>query len=237
MLLQPFFGISPIGGGFVNKVRRQLFRLGLSDTERRLLVLPSFYHSGLSILKNVTRAEAPPLDRARQYLEKTRLQDPLNIYYYGLLKVFLPDDLLYKNERMASANGIINRTPFIDYRLVELAFKIPEKMKVKPPTRDDDGTKLVYKKAAQGLIPNAILNRKKGHGFSIPSSEWYRGVLRDQVNDCFRPANSQLYDFLEPRTVQFVKRQHENNTPGYGILFNSLVMLGMWLQQHKTPWA
>jgi len=125
------------------------------------MVLPSFYRTARPLLKNAALLEGrDPLETARGYLSQTRLKDPLNIYYYGLIKSFLPDDLLYKNERAASASGVVNRTPFIDHRIIELALKIPEKYKVESLMKTVDGTKIVYKRAITGIIPDQILNRK-----------------------------------------------------------------------------
>jgi len=50
-LLGKTFTTSPIGGGITKKIRRQLFRLGVSDTDRRLMILPSYYHTGIPIMK------------------------------------------------------------------------------------------------------------------------------------------------------------------------------------------
>ena len=126
--------------------------------ERTLNRLPSFYNHRTPILASGTADSADPYSVGARYLNASGLKEPLNRYTYAITKTYLPDGLLFKNERMASANGITNRTPFIDYRLAELAFRIPVKYKLAKPTKDDDGTKQVYKKAVDGLIPDQILH-------------------------------------------------------------------------------
>lgn len=235
IFLSSLFKHTVPGAGLDKKIRRFLFKLGLSDTDRRLLVLPSFYHTSRSILREeLSRDEYDPLATARSYLLETNLKDPLNIYYYGLLKSFLPDDLLFKNERAASANKINNRTPFIDYRLVELAFKIPQKFKVRKPSKDDDGTKIIYKKAMEGIIPDEILKRKKTRGFSIPSSEWYRDQLKDEVHNLLFGRDAQYPEYLDNRYVEEVYLNHKKNIRGFDGLMNSLVIFEIWLRKHTT---
>jgi asparagine synthase (glutamine-hydrolysing) len=237
-LLGSLFRHYPHGGGLGTRVQRQLFKLGLSDTERRLLVIPSFYRNRRPILREQPSSDGrDPLATARGYLMETRLRDPLNIYYYGLLKNFLPDVLLYKNERMAAANQITNRTPFIDYRLVELALRIPEKFKVTTPTETDDGTKIVYKKAVEGVIPERILRRKKTRGFSIPSSEWYRNELQHEVRDLLFSKDALHQEYLDSSHVADIYQQHQQAVPGSGQLFNSILVFEMWLREHAASGA
>jgi asparagine synthase (glutamine-hydrolysing) len=233
MLLAPLFETTALGTGLDKKLWRLLFRLGLSDTERRLLVLPSFYCSSRSIIReDLVQGNSDPLATARGYLLETNLNDPLNIYYYGLLKNFLPDDLLFKNERAAAANQISNRTPFIDYRLVDLALRIPERYKVREPSGEDDGTKIVYKKAVEGIIPDQILKRKKTRGFSIPSSAWYRDQLKEEVHDLLFSQNALYQEYLDSKYVKEIYQMHQEDVSAYHYLITSLVIFEIWLQKN-----
>jgi asparagine synthase (glutamine-hydrolysing) len=233
LLLGPLFIHHSIGGGLTNKINRFLFKLGISDTERRLMVLPSFYRTSRSIMhEEKFSGNRNTLEVARGYLMETKLRDSLNIYYYGLIKSFLPDDLLYKNERMASANGVINRTPFIDYRLVELALKIPETYKVRKPTDQDDGTKIVYKKAIEGIIPDRILKRKKTRGFSIPSAEWYKNQLKDEVHDLIFGSRAVYPGFLDDKYVKELYQGYMAGDRGIDSLMHSIIVFELWLRTH-----
>lgn len=220
----------PIGDTVAQKILRRLYRIGLSDEERRLIVLPSFYrHKTPILLPHKDLRNSDPFSTKRRYLAETSARDPLNIYYYGLLKSFLPDDLLFKNERMAAAHGIMNRTPFIDYRLVELAYRIPQKLKIKAPTKVDDGTKLVYKKAVRGLVPDEILKRKKTRGFSHPSAPWYRNELNEFVHETLLSKDALCHDFVNKAYMHKLFTDHLNGMNA-DYLLNSLVIFELWLQ-------
>ena len=221
----------PIGDSLWKKGWRLLYKIGLSDEERILTRLPCFYNHATKILLNYdTVSSEDPLAIGKKYLVESALQDPLNRYHYGILKTFLTDDLLFKNERMASANGIINRTPFIDYRLVELAFQIPAKYKLTPPTEHDDGTKQIYKKAIKGLIPDEILYRKKQRGFSQPSSLWYRHELKDFVYDTLFSQKTLCLDYVNKKYMFQLFSEHVSGKSNFDRLLNSLLIFEFWLR-------
>ena len=165
------------------KVIRLLARIGMSDLERRCTWIPGFPWQIRKQLLGREHSFGQTWEAAEQYYQESGLKDNINKYQYGLSKLFLPDDLLYKNERMASAAGVVNRTPFIDYRLVKKAFEIPARFKIRTPTKTDDGTKLIFKRAMRGVVPDEILDRKKSRGFSQPTTLWYREDLKEFVHD------------------------------------------------------
>ena len=234
-LFGQIFKSIPLESSFSAKLSRLLYRVGLTDDERRMTWLPSFHgHKEKILLDGTLLGAKDPFSMGKNYLHETSLHDPLNIYYYGLLKAFLPDDLLYKNERMAAANGIVNRTPFIDYRLVELGYKIPQKLKIKPRTPTDDGTKLVYKKAIKGLIPEEILNRKKTRGFSQPTSVWYRGELKDFVHNALFSGDSQCHGYLNKKYMHDLYSMHINGVANLDYLLSSLLIFELWLRSLRN---
>lgn len=218
----------PLGDSLWKKGRRLLYKIGLSNEERTLSRLPSFYNHATSILANPISDDPHAIGKA--YLSETVPRDPLNYYHYGIFKTFLADDLLFKNERMASAHGIFNRTPFIDYRLVELAFKIPSKYKITQPTPENDGTKMIYKKAIHGLIPNEILYRKKKRGFSQPSSVWYRRELKDFVYDSLFSQDSLCTTYLNTTYMLRLFSEHASGQANFDYLLSSLLIFEHWLR-------
>jgi len=87
------------------------------------------------------------------------------------INMYLPGDLLAKADMTAMAVGLEGRSPFLDYKIVEMAAQIPFGLKVK-----NGVLKYILKKAAEKYVPIENLYRKK-MGFSVPLAEWFTGDL------------------------------------------------------------
>ncbi len=72
------------------------------------------------------------------------------------LKHRLPEFLLIRVDKIGMANSIEPRVPFLDYRIVELAFNIPYELKIKNGIH-----KYILKKAAENILPDEVIYRKK----------------------------------------------------------------------------
>ncbi|MBW6451251.1 MAG: asparagine synthase (glutamine-hydrolyzing) [DPANN group archaeon] len=92
--------------------------------------------------------------------------DFLNQVLYLDTKTVLPEDFLMKPDKMGMAHSIEARVPFLDHKLVELAFKIPPNLKM-----NGLKTKYIFKKAIQPILPKQILKRKK-QTFYVPIEQW-----------------------------------------------------------------
>ncbi len=78
--------------------------------------------------------------------------------------------LLHFEDRNSMAHSVESRVPYLDYRLVELAFKIPASHKIKGSL-----TKVLLREAMKGIIPDEIFNRKDKVGFETPvEAEYFR---------------------------------------------------------------
>jgi asparagine synthase (glutamine-hydrolysing) len=99
-------------------------------------------------------------------------------------KMYLPNDILTKVDRMSMAHSIEARVPLLDHKLVEFAATIPAGLKLKGRT-----TKYIFKKALEGTLPDQILYRPK-RGFAVPLSRWFRGRLNTFVRDVLLDSTS-----------------------------------------------
>src|SRR5207248_10440277 len=86
----------------------------------------------------------------------------LNRMLYVDTKVWLPDDLLLKADKMTMANALELRVPFLDHRLVEFAAQLPANMKLA-----GGKGKALLRRTMTGVLPDSILNRPK-RGFPVP---------------------------------------------------------------------
>ncbi|MFH1831808.1 MAG: asparagine synthase (glutamine-hydrolyzing) [bacterium] len=86
---------------------------------------------------------------------------------YLELKQRLPELLLMRADKMTMATSIEGRVPFLDHKLVEFMMNVPINLKFK-----NNITKYLLKKAAIGILPDEIINRKK-IGFAAPTQRWF----------------------------------------------------------------
>ena len=103
-------------------------------------------------------------------------------------------------------------------------------MKIKSPSKINDGTKLVYKKAINGLIPKEIIDRKKTWGFSQPSALWFRNDLKDFVYDIMLSQSSFSQQYIDSKYMNKLFSDHVRGITNNDYLLNSLLIFELWLQ-------
>jgi asparagine synthase (glutamine-hydrolysing) len=102
------------------------------------------------------------LDAAENPLQRATLADILT---------WLPDDLLVKLDRMAMANSLEGRAPFLSPDLADVALRLPEAQRM-----TGTQTKIALREVAALLLPQTIVGRKK-HGFILPMAKWLQQWL------------------------------------------------------------
>lgn len=114
---------------------------------------------------------------ARSWFDQVPHQDRINQALYLDMQSLLSGNNLVKPDRMGMAVSIEARTPFLDYRMMEFAFRMPGSMKLR-----DGETKYIYKKAVAPLIGSDLAYRKK-QMFTVPVGEWFRNGLADYCRE------------------------------------------------------
>jgi asparagine synthase (glutamine-hydrolysing) len=103
-----------------------------------------------------------------------RKSQAVSIYYY------LPGLLRYE-DRNSMAHSVEARLPFLDYRLVEFAFSLPDEFKIR-----NAKTKAVLRDALKGYLVEEVRLRKDKMGFVTPEPLWYKTKLKDKIEDIFK---------------------------------------------------
>ncbi len=93
--------------------------------------------------------------------------DRLTRAMYFDLKTYLADQVLAKVDSASMKVSLEVRVPFLDYRVVELAGRIPATLKLR-----DGSSKWILKRLAQGWLPEELLQQKKV-GFEPPLARWF----------------------------------------------------------------
>ena len=96
------------------------------------------------------------------------------------LKLLLPENYLMVDDKINMANSLESRVPFLDYKFVEFASKIPPKLKLKGLTG-----KYIIKKTMKELLPKEILKRKK-MGFTPPLRYWIDYGFKDMAKNIYQ---------------------------------------------------
>ena len=152
----------------------------------------------------------------RRFEEKAWEKSPLHWMTYADLNLRLPELLLMRVDKMGMGSSVEGRVPFLDHKFVELAMSIPTDVKFR-----NRELKHIYKKAVRGVIPDAIIDRKK-QGFAVPVHEWFSEGLRDEVRSELR-AFCEESDLFEWSAVEAVLEDRKWKAPSW-ILLN----LALW---------
>ncbi|MDX5371131.1 MAG: N-acetylglutaminylglutamine amidotransferase [Pseudomonadaceae bacterium] len=138
--------------------------------------------------------------------------------------VMLVDDPVKRVDNMTMAWGLEARVPFLDYRVVELAARIPARFKL------GDGGKQVLKEAARQVIPHAVIDRPKGY-FPVPGLKHLEGATLDWVRELLLDP-SQDRGLFEPAMLDRLLSDPQGQlTPLRGSKLWQLAALHLWLDQ------
>lgn len=149
----------------------------------------------------------------------------INRYLWADQKYYLPDDILYKCDRMSMAHSLEVRPPFLDHRIVEFAARLPEEFKVRGPV-----LKFILRELMRDKLPPAVLARPK-EGFDIPAHRWFRGPLRPLAEDVLSPDNVRRTGIFRAEVVERVKQDHFRRRANYGYQLWGLLTLMLWMRR------
>lgn len=214
-------------GALPKRVWNKLRSLGSKD-ERYLQSFTSFLDSELLELLEPSLGarvvEAWQDNIVQHELETAPGDEQLARKLYTDIKTTLVSEMLTKADRMTMAHGLEARVPFLDHHLVEWAFTVPGRHKI----RDGSGKALV-KSAMERYLPRDILHRRK-QGFNVPMKIWMRGELRDFVRDTLTPARIRSRGFFRPEAVEGLLDDHFSERTDASNKIFALLMLETWQQ-------
>ena len=134
------------------------------------------------------------------YFNRTEIPLAKRLMYTDL-RTKLADNFLLGMDKMTMAFGLEQRCPFLDHELVEFAFKIPIKLKVR---RGE--TKYILKRAVAGMVPSAVLQGKRY--FSTPAAKWMRAGLKPMIEDYLSTSSLQRSGCFNVKAVGEMLENH-----------------------------
>jgi len=160
--------------------------------------------------------------RLEPMFAKITHMDHINQALYIDTMLLLSGNNLVKPDRMGMAASIENRAPFLDYRMVELAFKMPGELKLK-----NGETKYIYKKAVSKLIGKHLAYRKK-QMFTVPVGDWFKGKLRPLCEDLLLSETTKARKYFNYEYVQKLFEEHCSGEENYTREIRALMAFEYW---------
>jgi asparagine synthase (glutamine-hydrolysing) len=135
--------------------------------------------------------------------------------------------MLKAEDRVTMAFSIESRLPFLDYRLVEYCFSLPNRFKIK-----DGLGKFVQRRALQGLLPEAVFGRIDKVGFNAPSELWFRGTLKNRLQEFF--ADSKLFDrgLIQRPVFTNILNEHLSGQANHYMFLWQCLNLELWFREY-----
>jgi asparagine synthase (glutamine-hydrolysing) len=168
----------------------------------------------LELNQRVTPRTALPLEVVRQaFSYHTDIVAQMGYTDY----VITLQDLIKMDDRGCAHVGLESRSPFLDHRIAEFAFRIPGRFKI----RAGGVTKWLLREVAKEFVPLEIVERKDKMGMVSPIGLWLRRELKDWSDDLVTSLRNRGLDLPmgEPEANEYDRRLH------------ALLSLEVWLRK------
>jgi asparagine synthase (glutamine-hydrolysing) len=167
------------------------------------------------------------LDASRQFkrwLATNPQRDNLSAMLYLDTKIWLPDNLLMKGDKMTMAASLELRVPLLDHQLIEYAATIPSQSKIRPLQ-----AKYLLKRAFADFLPAQILTRKK-MGFNVPTGIWFREGQRGIITRLLVSERLRQRGYFNNRFIAGMVRDHLEGRTNYQAQLFTLASLELWFR-------
>lgn len=224
-LIEPAFARLPAPAGYYGRSFLKKAKLFLEAAERMktdpLAVSPRLFEP--EVLAGLFPGLAvPPPDEDPVWLaaQDSGGRDRVDLMQRTDFHTYLPDDILVKVDRMSMYHALEVRCPFLDHRLVELAFRMPLRFKLRRFT-----SKYLLKRLAVRDGLSGVSKRPK-QGFMVPLDVWFRGRLRGFLEDVLGSASA---PWSRPAGLKLLE-EHLSGREDRALQLWGLAVLGLWKQ-------
>ena len=157
----------------------------------------------------------PVLEIARQWAGL----DPVSQMSFTDIQTYMSEDILTKVDRMSMAHALEVRSPLLDYRVVELACRMPVGFKIGMRT-----TKKILRDVAGPYVPASILQRSK-YGFQVPLGLWFKTDLKQWAEERLLGRN---HDLFRQDQIEKIWHAHQSGRADNAHKIWLLLIFGEW---------
>lgn len=147
--------------------------------------------------------------------------DSLNDIMRVDLENYVPANMMVKSDRMAMANSLEVRTPFLDLDFAEFCIQLPDQLKL-----DDSNDKIILREAMGSYWTETIRKRHK-QGFGLGVKSWFaEDNLMNLSNDLLKDPNHKVFNFIDFKATQNFLDKDERHW--------NLLQLALWADNNKS---
>jgi asparagine synthase (glutamine-hydrolysing) len=140
---------------------------------------------------------------------------------------YLPDDILVKVDRASMAVSLESRIPFLDHRVVDFAWRVPQSMKINKFT-----SKWILREILYKHVPKHLTQQPK-MGFSVPIDSWLRGPLKDWAETLLDENRLTQEGFFHPEPIRNKWLEHLSGKKNWQHFLWNVLMFQSWLSKHS----
>jgi asparagine synthase (glutamine-hydrolysing) len=182
----------------------------------------------------VPKADDSILRRALLERAEARSRTQLDAMLYFEQRTYLPS-LLMRLDKSSMAAGLECRVPFLDYRIVEWSYRLPDHYKI----RLVKSNKYIVKKVAERWLPREIVYRRKS-GFGSPLAQWLRnpkglGRYLELLSD----STARTRGIFAQQRVEQLITEHLKEGRDHSEVLWALMNFELWCRRFidQQPWA
>ncbi|HSS20780.1 MAG TPA: asparagine synthase (glutamine-hydrolyzing) [Pyrinomonadaceae bacterium] len=152
--------------------------------------------------------------------------DELNKILYLDISTLLPNEILYFNDMLSMAHSMEVRTPFLDFRVAELAASIPGTLKIR-----DGQLKYILRRVAARYVSREILERPK-EGFVLPKNTWLRAGMSGLLDNVLSPERLAIHGYFKHEEVASLIARFVAGDDALTFKIWTLMIFQIWYEEH-----